>query len=355
MRWLLVMLIFVPISIVLHYMPANDSARFVTAALAILPLAGFMGTATEELAKYRGSAVGGLLNATFGNATELIIAIVAVGNGQTEVVRASLIGSIIGNILLVLGLSIFVGGLKHRIQHFNKELAGAHGSMMMMAVISFLVPALFVRNAHIHMPDASRAVTNLSIGVSTVLIVLYVGGLIFSLVTHESMLRDEEDAEGEHEPPIWSQKKCIGVLFVSTLFIALESEYLVHSIEPVVQTWHISKLFVGIILIPIIGNAAEHSTAILMAMRNKMEISLNIAVSSATQIAMFVAPVVVFASLWMHHPVSIIFSNVELIAVAVAVVLSLQVSRDGKSHWLEGAQLLATYVVIALAFYFVPG
>lgn len=354
MRWQWLMLAFVPTSILLNIFHAPPVWIFLCACLAIVPLAGTMGAATEELAKYRGQAIGGLMNATFGNATELIIASVAVINGEVDVVRASLIGSIVGNLLLVLGLSALVGGLKYKEQKFSKDAAGTHSSMMTIAVISLLVPAIFVRSVP-HLHEADVRVQNLSICVAVVLIALYIGGLVFSLCTHQSaFVPHDPGAVVEHEAPTMKQSSAIWILLISTVLIAIESEMLVHSIGPVVQVLHMSKLFLGIIVIPIIGNAAEHSTAVVTALKNKMDISLNIAVSSATQIAMFVAPVIIFVSALTTSHVTILFSNVELITVVVAVVIAGQVTRDGKTNWLEGAQLLAAYTIIALAFFFIP-
>ncbi len=351
MLWLKVMLLFVPISLVAHFLGAAPAIMFVLSCMAIIPLAGLMGTATEEVAKYRGPAVGGLLNATFGNATEMIIAIILLHDGLVDVVKASLIGSIVGNILLVLGLSVFLGGIKYKVQAFNKDMAGMHASMMAMSVIGLLVPAAFVRN----MPGLSESslnprVLHLSLAVAGVLFALYFGSLLFSLYTHESLFRVEEE---EHEPPEWKQATALWVLLISTIIVAFESELLVKTIEPVVKQWNVSPLFIGIIVLPIVGNAAEHSAAVMMALRNKMDISLNIAVSSSTQIAMFVAPVVIFISFFFGHPITVLFSNLELISVAVAAAIAVLIALDGKSHWLEGAQLLATYIIIAAAFFFV--
>ena len=350
MLWMLIMLIFVPISIILHFMHVEGSWLFIASALAIIPLAGFMGTATEELAKYRGPGVGGLLNATFGNATELIIAIVAVSRGEVDIVKASLIGSIIGNILLVLGLSVLLGGLKNKMQTFNKDVAQSHATMLGVAVISLLVPAMFVRETMMSESAQNLRVEYVSLGVAGVLIVLYIGSLLFSLWTHESLFRGDG---GHEEKPEWKQGKAILVLLTATVFVAIESELLVSGIEPVVHQLHIPKLFLGVILLPIIGNAAEHSSAVMMAMKNKMDISLNIAISSSTQIAMFVAPLVIFISPMLGHPVTVLFSNFELVGVSAAAVIAVLISMDGKSHWLEGAQLLATYIIVALAFYFI--
>jgi len=351
MRWMLAMLIFVPISIALHFMHVPAGWVFLVSALAIVPLAGFMGTATEELAKCLGPGIGGLLTATFGNATELIISIVAVRSGQIEVVKASLIGSIIGNVLLVLGVSVLVGGLKHKMQIFNKDVAQSHATMLALAVVALLVPALFVREKGITETGSSPSITGLSMGVAGVLVLLYVGSLIFSLRTHENLFQGGEE---EHpDPPVWSRQKALLVLLGCTALVALESEILVSSIEPVIAQWHIGKLFLGVILLPIVGNAAEHSTAVMMAAKNKMDISLNIAISSSTQIAMFVAPLIIFISPFLGHPVTILFSNYELIAISAAAAIAVLISIDGKSHWLEGAQLLAVYLIVGLAFYYI--
>ncbi len=353
MRWLLAMLLFVPVSLGLHLSHAPEVWVFVTSALGIVPLAGYMGTATEELAKRFGPGIGGLLNATFGNATELIISIIAIRAGQIEVVKASLIGSIIGNVLLVLGLSVLLGGLKHKIQVFNKDVAQSHSAMLGVAVISLLVPALFVSASHISGAQGESRIQSLSTGVSVVLMVLYFGSLVFSLRTHESLFRNSEDSDAD--PPLWKKSRAFAVLVACTLAISLESDLLVGSIDPVIEQWHINKVFLGIILIPLIGNAAEHSTAVMMALKNKMDISLNIAISSSTQIAMFAAPLIIFLSPMLGHPVSILFNTFELAAVSAAAAIAVLISMDGKSHWLEGAQLLATYLIVALAFYYIAG
>ena len=353
MRWMFLMLIFIPISILMNIFHASQVVMFIISCLAIIPLAGFMGVSTEEFAKYRGATIGGLLNATFGNATELIICLVALHQGEIEVVKASLIGSIIGNILLVLGLSVFLGGLKYKMQSFNPEGAGTHAAMLAIAVISLLVPALFVRVSPGMLELASEPrIFSLSMGVAGVLLLLYVSNLLFSLHTHQALFSIGEVEVSE--APTWSQRKAALVLLVCTLLVSLESHFLVDSIESVKAKWHLSTLFIGIIVIPIIGNAAEHSTAVIMAMKNKMDLSFNIAVSSSIQIAMFVAPVLIIISPLLGHPMSILFHNSELVAVSAAVAIAALIAMDGKSHWLEGAQLLAAYAILALAFYYIP-
>ncbi len=351
MRFLLALLLFVPISIVLHFTGASDVVMFVVAGLAIVPLAGYIGIATDELAKYVGPSIGGLLNATFGNATELIIAVIAIHSGKIEVVKASIVGSIIGNLLLVLGLSVLLGGLRHKMQTFNRDMAGMYAATLTLATIAFLVPALFLSNA----PPASVQPTqiqvqHLSYGVSGVLILLYIGSLIFSLKTHEHLMVCEEE---DPDPPTWSKAKALGVLFASAVVVGLESEFLVGAIDSVVKKIGLTETFIGIIVIPIIGNAAEHSAAVMLALKNKMDLSFSIAVSSSTQVAMFVAPFAVFAGALMGQDVTMVYSNFELIAIAVSVFIVALIALDGKCHWLEGAQLLAVYVIIALAFFFI--
>ncbi|HXG24410.1 MAG TPA: calcium/proton exchanger [Chthonomonadales bacterium] len=353
MKWLLAMSVFVPISVILSFTHAQPVLVFITASLAIIPLAGFMGIATEELAKYFGPSLGGLLNATFGNAAELIIVIMAVRADELDLVRASIAGSIIGNILLVLGLSIFLGGLKYKVQKFDENVAGAHTVMMVLAVIAIFTPSLFV-HAIPGTPDtaANPRVENLSLWMSGLLIALYLGGLLYSLHTHQDMFRGGE--EEEREPPHWSKFTSYLVLGIATALVAWESEILVHAVEPTVQALQINKLFVGVILIPIIGNAAEHATAIVMAVKDKMNISLNICVSSSTQIALFITPLIVFLSIPLGHPMPFIFNDFELIAVGFSALIAAFIARDGRCDWLEGAQLLAVYVILALAFYFIP-
>ncbi len=341
----------VPISFLVALLHAPAIVIFSFACLSLMPLAGILGTATEQISLWRGPAVGGLLNATFGNATELIFSVIALRQGQLELVRASLIGSVIGNILLVLGVSALLGGLKHRVLKFNAEAAQAHATMMALSAIALLVPALFVWNLQgTHSILAPAKALHLSFGVALVLLAVYLGGLLFSLRTHESLFRSVEE---EKQKPSWKQGAAAAILAVTTVVIAAESEFLVGSLHGTVQTLGLSPVFVGLIIIPIVGNAAEHGAAILMAMANRMDVSLSIAVSSSTQIAMFVIPVLVFLSIPLGHPMSILFTPFELVALTVSVLIATVISSDGKSHWLEGAQLVAVYLVLALSFYYV--
>lgn len=346
MKWLNLMLVFIPISIGLELFHGSPGLIFATSCLSILPLAGIMGEATEEISKYAGSGVGSILNATFGNATELIIAILALKEGLFAVVKASLTGSFIGNILLVMGFSMLLGGAKHRTQNFNRMAAGINASMMALAVIALLVPAVFVQSAG----KMQYSGLSLSIGVSVVLIITYFLGLYFSFGTHKDLIRVVDEVSDEDEPK-WSKKKSIFLLLLSTILIALESEFLVGTIEHVVKTWGLSEVFIGVIIIPIIGNAAEHGAAVLMAMKNRMDLSLGIAIGSSSQIALFVAPLLVLIGVGIGKPMDLLFSALEVTAIAVSVAIANLISLDGKSNWFEGVQLLAAYVILSLAFF----
>lgn len=353
MRWIHILLLFIPISIGVHFAHVGGPWAFITAALAVVPLAGLMGEATEELAHRYGSSVGGLLNATFGNAAELIIGISAVRAGELDLVRASIVGSIIGNILLVFGLAALAGGIKRKHQTFGEDAAGVHTVMLILAVIAIFTPTLFV-HAIPGTPDTADnpAVEALSLWVAGILTVIYLGGLAFSLITHRDMFTDS--THGPAVSPNWSRRKAIAVLAGATTLVAIESELLVHSVGTAVEAWGLNKLFLGIIVLPIIGNAAEHGTAVTAAIKNKMDISFNICITSSTQIALFVAPLLVFLSIPMGHAMPFIFNQFELIALGFTVVIAAFIARDGRCNWLEGAQLLAVYLILGLAFYYIP-
>ncbi|CAN5260969.1 calcium/proton exchanger [soil metagenome] len=343
LSWLVVL---VPVSLAADLLFHNELLTFLTAAGAILPLAGLIGEGTEELAVHAGPRVGGLLNATFGNVTELIIAIFLVLDDEIDVVKASLTGSILGNLLLVLGLSFLVGGLRHREQSFNAQAAGVHASSLILAVIGLLMPALFVLTTGQH-DFIEREVVSASVAV--VLMVLYVLALVFVMVTHEHLFR----TPSHDEQPRWSRKRALGVLVGATVLVALEAELLVGALEPALEDLGLSKFFVGLILVPIIGNAAEHSSAVLFAARNKVDVTLEIAIGSSTQVALFVAPVLVFISLAVGHPMDFVFTTFEVAAVGLSTLIVAVISSDGKSNWLEGAQLIAAYLIIAISFFFV--
>jgi Ca2+:H+ antiporter len=341
--WLLVL---VPVSIVLELAGGSDLAIFLTSAAAILPLAGLIGRSTEQLALHTGPRVGGLINATFGNVTELIIAVFLVLDDKIDIVKASLTGSILGNLLLVLGVSFFVGGLRHKEQHYNARAASVHSTSLVLAVTGLLMPALFALGAHGETVVQREVVSGT---VAAVLIGLYLAALAFTLITHEHLFRTPE----EGEEPRWSRRRAIGLLLVATAFVALESEFLVSSLEPALADIGLSEFFVGLILIPIVGNAAEHSSAVLFALRNKVDVTLEIAIGSSTQIALFVAPALVFISLAAGHPMDFVFSTFEVAAVALSTILVFMISSDGRSNWLEGAQLIGAYLIMAVSFFFV--
>jgi Ca2+:H+ antiporter len=339
------LLVLAPIAIGMRLLGASDLAIFLTSAAAIVPLAGLIGRATEQLALHTGPRIGGLVNATFGNVTELIISIFLILDDRIEIVKASLTGSILGNLLLVLGLSLFVGGVKHDRQSFNARSASVHATSLALAVTGLLMPALFSLGTRVTF--AEREIV--SGVVAGVLILMYVAALVFTLVTHEHLFRTPQ----EDETPAWSRRKAAVVLLVTTAFVALMSEFLVSSLEPALESLGLSELFVGLILIPVIGNAAEHSSAVMFALRNKVDVTLEIAIGSSTQIALFVAPVLVFISLAVGHPMDFVFSTFEVAAVGLSALLMTLISLDGESNWLEGAQLIGAYVIMAISFFFV--
>lgn len=334
----------VPVSIVAWRM-GLETLTFVTAVIAIIPLAGLIGRATEDLAIHTGPRIGGLLNATFGNVTELIIGVFLILAGEAEVVKLTITGSIIGNLLLVLGVAFLLGGLKYREQEFNARVAGMHTASLVLAVVGIMMPALF----HGAMPDASFAAEEaISLGVAGVLIVLYVSSLVFSFITHQDIFAIYH----EQETAKWSRRASGGVLAAATVLVAMESELLVSSLEAATETLGMSKLFVGLILIPVVGNAAEHGSAIFLAMKNKVDTAIEIAVGSSTQIALFIAPLLVFISLAVGEPMDFFFSGFEVAVVGMSSAIVAFIALDGRSNWLEGAQLIAAYIIMGISFYF---
>jgi len=347
MKILRALLVFVPISIIGEYMHFSPTLMFVLSALAIVPLAGLMGEATEEISFYTGPRAGGFLNATFGNATELIIAFFAMRAGLFDVVKASIAGSVIGNVLLVLGASMLLGGMKYKSQCFNKKAIEVSASMLLFAVIGLAIPAIFT---HTIAPNLlNTRYEGLSVIVAVIMFIIYLLSLFFSFFTHKDIYSVGHEKESD---PKWSLKKSIIVLVVATILIGIQSEYFVGAVEPMTESVGLSELFVGIILVPIIGNAAEHSTALVMAAKNKMDIAVEIAIGSSLQIILFVTPVLIFLSL-LFTPMSIVFNGFELIAMIAAVLIANRVASDGESNWLEGVQLLAVYLVIAVSFFFI--
>ena len=344
LKWFFV---FIPLSILSEFLKLSPTLMFILSSLSIIPLAGIMGEATEEISFYSGEKLGGFLNATFGNATELIISFFALKNGLFDVVKASIAGSVIGNILLVLGASMLCGGLKFKTQSFNKKVIETSSSMLLFAVIGLSIPAIFTHTLKPNLLNTKYE--SFSVIVAIIMFVIYILSLVFSFFTHKDIYSVEND---ENTKAKWSLKKSIIILIVATILIAFESELLVASVEPMTKSLGLSELFVGIIVMPIIGNAAEHSTAVMMALKNKMNVSIEIAIGSSLQIILFVAPILIFLSLF-FTPMSIIFNEFELVALIVSVFIANRVSNDGESNWLEGVQLLAVYFIIAASFFII--
>lgn len=355
-RIFVVLLLFIPVSIAADLLEWGPLPLFTASALAIVPLAAWMGTATEEIAVVIGPSAGGLLNATFGNATELIIAFIALQAGLVDVVKASITGSILGNLLLVMGLSMLLGGLRYKEQTFQPVVARVNASSMNLAVIAILLPTATKFSAE---GIESQVLQNLSIAVAIVLIGVYGLTLLFSMKTHTYLFDVgvagmESESEEAHESGSGNLRLWIGILLAATLAVAVESEYLVGSLEAATEQIGLTPLFTGVILLPIIGNAAEHATAVTVAMKDKMDLSVSVAVGSSMQIALFVAPALVLAGWVIGQPMDLNFNPFELVAVAVSVLIANSISSDGQSNWLEGTLLLATYAVLGLAFYFHP-
>jgi Ca2+:H+ antiporter len=352
LNWLLV---FLPITFVLEYfVHPGDMVVFICAALSIIPIAAQMGSATENLAVKTGPTVGGLLNATFGNATELIIAFFALRAGKIEVVKASITGSMIANMLLVLGLALLLGGFKFQKQTFNKDIAGALASLLLIVMIAFLVPAVFDLTERVSGVSPAQTLISdehFSLAASAVLIGLYLCNLVFSLFTHKDLLSTSDD---EHEGESWSVQRGILTLVVATLAVAWLSEVLVGSLEGFSVQLGLSEVFAGLIIIPIIGNAAEHAASVF-ALKNKLDLSIQIALGATIQIALLVAPILVIASYLIGQPMDLVIHRpLELVGVIGATLITASVARDGETNWLEGAMLLGVYLLLALAFFFLP-
>lgn len=346
------LLIFVPIALAAQFLFDQPVVVFVSSCVAIVPLAGLIGRATDQLAERAGPTVGGLLNATFGNVTELIISILLVWAGEFEIVKATLIGSILGNLVLVLGASYLFGGLRHGEQRFDSRAARLHSASLVLAVAGLVMPAAFVQfYAH----ETVAQIEVISLGVAAVLIVLYVAALVFTLGRHgprnhrTTVVVNPRPAE---DPPGWSTQRSLIVLLASAVTVGVMSELLVHTLEPTLAALHLPKLFVGLFVIAFIGNVAEHASAVVFALRDKMDIAIEISFSSSTQIALLVAPVLVFISLLSPHPMDFIFIPIEVVAVTLATLIVSVIATDGRSNWLEGAQLLGVYVILAVSTFF---
>jgi Ca2+:H+ antiporter len=350
MNWLL---LFVPLTIGLELLaPQQHLYIFFAAAVAVLPLAGWMSRATEHLAERSGDGVGGLLNATFGNAAELIIAFAALRAGLYDVVKASLAGSIVGNILLVLGAAMLAGGLRHSEQTFNAAGARSEATLLTLAAIALVLPAMFDSVVGEH---SEQGVWLLSICISVVLLVVYLLFLVFSLGSHKALFTGSIRHADEEREAVWPLGKSLAILAASTVAIAWVSEILVGAIEPTAHEIGLSRVFVAVFIVAILGNAAEHATAIVAAMKNRMDLSLSIAVGSSVQVALFVAPVLVLTSLWVGPaPMDLLFGTGLVVSILLSVLITSQVAGDGRSDWLKGVQLLAVYLILALSFFFVP-
>lgn len=349
------LLVFVPVAILLEYArPEAHTLIFFTSCVAIIPLAGLMGRATEQIADRAGEGIGGLLNATFGNAAELIIAIVALRAGQLDIVKASLTGSIIGNVLLVLGASCLAGGLCYKVQEFNAITARAQAQMLLVTAVAVIIPGLFhaLRPKGLVVDEAA-----ISLALACLLMTVYVLSLIFSLGTHKHLFQGSRaaEAQSEHAETTSSVRGAIATLTIATFFIAWLSEILVGSVEPAAQQVGMSKVFVGVIIVAVIGNAAEHSTAVMAAMRNRMDLSLGIAIGSSTQIALFVTPLLVFLSyLITPRPMDLVFTLGETFALVIAAFLMAHSIGDGHSNWFTGVLLLSLYLILAVGFFHAP-
>jgi Ca2+:H+ antiporter len=345
------MLALVPVSVGLGLGHASPTVVFVASCLAILPLAGLMGEATEHLAHRAGPGVGGLLNATFGNAAELIIGFMALRAGETEIVKASLTGSIIGNMLMVLGFAMLFGGWKHEELRFNRMAAETGSSMMLLAVVAFVIPAIYATVTHHREPEH---IESISLDISVVLILTYVASLVFQLRTHQRFFAPAgETDEGGVEGRPWSVARSALVLFGAAGLTALVSEFLVQAVDAAGHALGLGKVFMGVVVVAVVGNAAEHSTAVLVAMKNKMDLALGIAMGSSMQIALFVAPLLVIAGHFIGRPLGLEFTILEVAAVMLSVLAVGQLVQDGRTNWFEGVQLLAVYTILAVAFYFI--
>ncbi len=359
---LAILLLALPLAILAHFTGWGELWVFIFSAVGVIPLAGYIGEATESLAVYTGPKLGGLLNATLGNAAELIITIVAIREGLLELVKASITGSILGNLLLVLGMSMVLGGIRNGVQLFERRQASRNAILLALAIVAMLIPSILSNSIG---NEGSVQVEALSLGVAGVMIVLYALGIIFSFKADNGPLDaansgKKKQASSKQEKSVkghqsgWSIRTSLIVLGLATAGVAYLSELLVGAVEPVVASLGVSEFFLGIILIPIVGNVAEHLVAVKVALANHMDLSVEISIASSLQIALFVAPVLVFISLILGNPLTLIFNEFELLALVAGVLIAALVSADGESNWLEGAELLAVYLILGLAFFLLP-
>ena len=347
MKYLLLLLVCIPVAVVSAFLDWNPVITFSAAAVGVVPLASLIGKSTEELAIRTGPRVGGLLNATMGNAAEVIIAIFAIREGLLELVKASIAGSILGNLLLVLGASVFLGGVRNGVQRFDRSHAGLNATMSVLAVIALAIPSLFSHTIDL---VNHAAVEQLSLGVAGAMILVYGCSLVYALFGPKGKATDPT----HEEHPQWGVAKAVIILLASTGLIAWMSEILVGAVEPVIESLGVTEFFLGIIIIPLVGNVAEHLVAVQVAWKNRMELSLAISLGSSLQIALLVAPLLVFVSLLMGNHLTLVFNEFELIALVAASLIAVMIALDGEANWLEGVQLLVVYFIVALAFFFLP-
>jgi Ca2+:H+ antiporter len=349
-RFVTAMYLFVPVAILAHFGLHNETLTFVASALAIIPLARLMGHATEALAARAGSGVGAFLNSSLGNAAELIIAFVALSKGKPEIVKASITGSIIGNILFVLGLSMLLGGLKRREQKFSATVAESGAGMLFVAVAALSIPSIVERFS----PEVeTKHLFTMSLWTAVILLATYAAGLVFSFKTHKHLYEDAEEEHAAEQVPL---KKAVLQLVASGAGISILAEFLVSSVEHASAKLGFSDTFIGVIIVAIVGNAAEHFAAVTFALKDKMNLAMAISIESSKQVALFVAPVLVLASLaFPAAHLDLAFTAFEAAAIGMSVMIVALVSLDGRSNWLEGFQLLAVYAILAVAFYFTRG
>jgi Ca2+:H+ antiporter len=359
--WPYLLVVFIPIAVALDVAGAAPTLVFFASALGVVPTAALMGRATEELAARSGPGVGGFLNVTFGNAPELIISIFALRQGLQEVVKASLIGSVLGNTLLVLGAAMLFGGLRHPVQRFDRTAAGVQSSMLLLASIALIFPAIFQLVAGGGLPHPTEVhhrfspdLQHMSVAVAVILLITYAAGLVFSLRTHRDLFNPVGEDEGEEGDAPWSVRRSVALLALAGVAVGVMSEILVGSIQEAAHDIGLSPFFVGLVIVAIVGNAAEHWVAVMVARKDKMDLSVNIAIGSSAQIALFVAPVLVLLSFVVgDFPMALVFNGFELGGILLAVLIAAAITRDGQCTWFEGVQLLAVYAVLGVTFFFV--
>jgi calcium/proton exchanger (cax) len=365
---LYLLIIFTPIAVALEFVHADHIIIFVIAAIALIPLAKLIGDSTEHLSIHYGTSLGSLLNVTFGNAAEIIIAIVAINAGLLELVKASISGAILGNILLIFGLSILAGGFKYKEQFFNRENSGLQASMLFLAIIGLAVPTVLANTVYLKDGSGGMNVENqvsvqiLSDVLSFLLLAVYIAGILFTFFTHKHVFtqpisreHQKEEEKGSKEKHIthWSKKKSFLLLGLSMAGVIVVSEILVGSVEATTEEFGFGELFVGAIIVGIVGNAAEHSSAIILARKGKIDLSIGIAAGSGTQIALFVVPILVIAGIIMNKPFTLVFTLYELATILLAAIILNLISNDGKSNWFEGVMLTVVYIIIAIGFFFI--